>query len=256
MTMAHELTPHLKRLRLSGVLDTLEVRTQQAIADKWTYVEFLSRLVQDEVERRAQKQLELRLRRGLVNTTKSLATFDFGFNPGINRQQVFDLATCEFIRQHRNCLIVGQTGVGKTHLAQALALEAARQGFDVLFVNTHKMLQHLAGGRADGSYDRRLAGYLKPDLLVLDDFALRPLPPATGAGDMYDIIDERHERKSTAVTSNRAPAEWQELFADPLLGNAALDRLADDAHVVAITGRSFRTTRMERLEEVTAPETK
>jgi len=256
MTMAHELTPHLKRLRLSGVLDTLEVRTQQAIADKWTYVEFLSRLVQDEVERRAQKQLELRLRRGLVNTTKSLATFDFGFNLGINRQQVFDLATCEFIRQHRNCLIVGQTGVGKTHLAQALALEAARQGFDVLFVNTHKMLQHLAGGRADGSYDRRLAGYLKPDLLILDDFALRPLPPATGAGDMYDIIDERHERKSTAVTSNRAPAEWQELFADPLLGNAALDRLADDAHVVAITGRSFRTTRMERLEEVTAPETK
>ena len=256
MTMAHELTPHLKRLRLSGVLDTLEVRTQQAIADKWTYVEFLSRLVQDEVERRAQKQLELRLRRGLVNTTKSLATFDFGFNLGINRQQVFDLATCEFIRQHRNCLIVGQTGVGKTHLAQALALEAARQGFDVLFVNTHKMLQHLAGGRADGSYDRRLAGYLKPDLLVLDDFALRPLPPATGAGDMYDIIDERHERKSTAVTSNRAPSEWQELFADPLLGNAALDRLADDAHVVAITGRSFRTTRMERLEEVTAPETK
>jgi len=256
MTMAHELTPHLKRLRLSGVLDTLEVRTQQAIADKWTYVEFLSRLVQDEVERRAQKQLDLRLRRGLVNATKSLSAFDFDFNPGINRHQVFDLATCEFIRQHRNCLIVGQTGVGKTHLAQALALEAARQGFDVLFVNTHKMLQHLAGGRADGSYERRLAGYLKPDLLVLDDFALRPLPPTTGAGDLYDVIDERHERKSIAVTSNRAPSEWQELFADPLLGNAALDRLADGAHVVAITGRSFRTTRLEHLEEVTAPETK
>jgi DNA replication protein DnaC len=252
MTLAHELTPQLKRLRLSGVLDSLEVRNQQAITEKWSYIEFLGRLIADEVERRAAKQLALRLRRGQANTTKTLASFDFDFNPGLNRQQVFDLATCEFVRQHRNCLLVGQTGVGKSHLAHAVLLEAARQGFDVLFVNTHKMLQHLAAGRADGSYERRLAGYLKPDLLALDDFALRPLPVATGASDLYDVISERHEQKSILVTSNRAPAEWQELFSDPLLGNAALDRLADGAHVIAITGRSYRTHRTNQSEEVTA----
>lgn len=250
MTQAHELTPQLKRLRLSGVLDTLEVRNQQAIAEKWSYVEFLGRLVADEVERRAAKQLTQRLRRSQTNVTKTLASFDFDFNPSVNRQLVYDLATCEFVRQHRNCLVVGQTGVGKSHLAQAVLLEAARQGLDGLFVNTHKLLSHLAAGRADGSYERRLAGYLKPNLLVLDDFALRPLPPATGASDLYDVISERHERGSILVTSNRAPAEWQELFSDPLLGNAALDRLADGAVVLAVTGRSYRTSRVVPTEEV------
>ena len=127
-----QLAFHLRRLRLSGILDTLEVRTQQAIAEHWSYAEFLSRLVQDEAERREQKALGLRLRRGQVTGTKTLETFDFGFNATVNRQQVFDLATCAFVRQKRNALICGQTGVGKSHLAQALAHEAARQGFEVL----------------------------------------------------------------------------------------------------------------------------
>jgi len=166
VTVMHELTPHLKRLRLSGILDTLEVRNEQAVKEKWSYIEFLSRLVQDESERRAQKQLERRLRRGQVNTTKTLETFDFEFNPAISRQQVFDLATCEFIRQHRNCLVVGQTGVGKSHLVHSLANEAARKGFDVLITNTHTMLSHIHAGRADDTYERRLASYLKPDLLL------------------------------------------------------------------------------------------
>lgn len=118
-----QLAPQLRRLRLSGLLDTLEVRTQQAIAEQWSYQEFLARLIQDEAERREHKRLELRLRRGHVNTTKTLELFDFGFNPAINRQQVFDLATRGFVRQRRNVLICGQTGVGKTHLVQALAHE-------------------------------------------------------------------------------------------------------------------------------------
>jgi DNA replication protein DnaC len=110
---AHQLTPHLKQLRLSGVLETLEARNRQAIDGKWTYVEFLSRLLEDEVERRAQKQLALRLRRGSVNTNKSLESFNFDFNPVINRQRVLQLASCDYIRQKRNVLICGPTGVGK-----------------------------------------------------------------------------------------------------------------------------------------------
>lgn len=234
-----ELSPQLKRLRLSGVLDSLDVRNQQAITEKWTYVEFLGRLVGDEVERRASKQLALRLRRGQIDTGKTLETYDFDFNPLVNRRQVFDLATCEFVRQHRNCLIVGQTGVGKTHLAQALSHEAARKGFDVLFTSAHRMLLQLQLGRADGSFDRRLASYLKPDLLVLDDFGLKPLPP-TGPDDMYDIIDGRYEKRSIVLTSNRTPEEWIEQLGNPLLANAALDRLLDRAHVLTVTGKSYR----------------
>jgi DNA replication protein DnaC len=249
----HQLTPYLKRLRLSGILDTLEVRNQQAIAEQWSYAEFLARLVQDEVERRAHKQLDLRLRRGSLDLTKTLEGFDFGFNPAISRQRVYDLATCEFVRQRRNVLICGQTGVGKSHLAQALAHEAARKGFDVLFVSAHRMLAHLHAGRADATYDKRLAGYLRPDLLVLDDFGLKPLPLPAGPSDLYDVIAERYERASIALTSNRDPGEWPELFGDPLLANAALDRLADKAHVLSITGRSYRLSRQSDRQSPETP---
>lgn len=241
MSAFAELTPQLKRLRLSGILDTLDVRNQQAQAEHWSYVEFLGRLVTDEVERRAAKQLALRLRRGQVDTTKTLETFDFEFNPLLNRRQVYDLATCEYLRQKRNCLVVGQTGVGKTHLAQALSHEAARKGFDVLFTSAHRMLLHLAAAAADGSYERRLASYVKPELLVLDDFGLKRLVPG-GADHLYDIIDARYERGSILLTSNRSPEEWADWLASPLLASAALDRLLDRAHVVTITGRSYRLT--------------
>ena len=248
MELTHQLPPKLKQLRLSGILETLEVRNRQAIDEHWSYIEFLARLLEDEVERRAQKQLTLRLRRATVNTTKTLEGFDFAFNPSVNRQQLLQLATCDYIRHHRNVLICGLSGVGKSHLAQALAHEACRQGFDVLFTNTHKMLQHIHGGRADGSLDRRLATYLRPDLLILDDFGLKPLQ-SPAPEDLYDVINERYERGSILLTSNRAPAEWPELFGNPLLASAGLDRLAHHAETVVITGSSYRAQGQRRLNQ-------
>jgi len=248
MELKHQLTPHLKHLRLSGILETLDARNRQAIDGKWSYVEFLSRLLEDEVERRAQKQLHLRLRRGALNATKTLETFDFQFNPAINRQQILALAACDYVREKHNVLLCGPTGVGKTHLAQALGQEACRQGFQVLYINTHKMLQHLNGGRADGSWERRLNVYLRSDLLVLDDFGLKPLQPPAPE-DLYDVINERYERGSIIVTSNRAPSEWPDLFRDPLLASAGLDRLMHRAEVVIIRGASFRAHGRQQLEQ-------
>src|SRR2546425_9338379 len=165
--------------------------------------------------------------------------FDFSFNPKLNKAQVFDLATCQFIERHKSVLVYGPTGVGKSHLAQALAHEACRRGHEVLFINTDKMLSHLAGGRADGTREQRLARYTRPALLVLDDFGLKPFR-APRPEDLYDVINERYERGSILLTSNRDRAEWADLFGEPLLASAALDRLTHGAHFVEITGQSFR----------------
>ena len=239
MELTHQLTPMLRTLRLSGILETLDVRNRQAVEQRTSFVEFLTVLLQDEVERRAQSRLRLRLRRAAFDPTKTLEGFDFSFNPKLNKAQVFDLATCQFIERHENVLLYGPTGVGKSHLGQALAHEACRRGFDVVFIDTAKMLTHLAGGRADGTHDQRLLRYTRPDLLVLDDFGLKALRPP-GPEDLYDVINERYEKASILLTSNRDRAEWPELFGEPLLASAALDRLTHGAYFVEITGASFR----------------
>jgi DNA replication protein DnaC len=248
MELKHHLTPPLKQLRLSGILETLEARHRQAIDAKWSYIEFLERLLQDEVERRGQKQLKLRLRRAGVNTTKSLESFDFNFNPTINRQQLLALAAGDYIREKRNVILCGPTGVGKTHLAEALAQAACRQGFQVLFINAYKMLQHLHGGRADNSWERRFKSYLRPELLILDDFGLKPLQ-GPAPSDLYDVIDERYEQGSILLTSNRPPAEWPGLFGEPLLASAGIDRLCHRAEIVIIRGQSFRAQNRRLLEQ-------
>ena len=216
------------------------MRNRQAIEDKLSYVEFLERLLEDEVERRSQKQLLQRLRRASFTSEKTLEGFDWSFNPMINRQHLLDLATGAWIERHENVLIVGPSGVGKSHLAQALGQEACRRGYHVLFTRVTKMLSHLHGGRADGTYERRLSGYLRPDLLLLDDFGLRCLR-AQEPEDFYAVIGERYERGSILVTSNRDYGEWPEAFGEnALLAAAGLDRLAHQAHLVTITGASYR----------------
>ena len=248
MELTHQLEMPLKRLRLSGILETLDTRNQQAIDAQWSYIEFLSRLLEDEVNRREQKQLALRVRRASLNTSKTLEAFDFNFNPVIKRQRILDLAAGEYIRRHHNVLVCGPTGVGKSHLAQGLAHEACVLGFKVLFIQTHRMLQHIHGGRADDTRDRRLQSYLRPDLLVLDDFGLRPLE-SSGPEDLYDVIDGRYERGSILLTSNRAPNEWADLFGDPLLASAGLDRLLHHSEVMVITGSSFRSKSRQKINQ-------
>jgi len=240
MDVNDALKAQLRALRLSGVLQTLDARYRQAVDGQWGYLDFVTRLLEDEVERRAQKQLGLRVRRGQLNSQKTLDAFSFTFNPALNRQKVLALAACDFIRQRRNALVCGPSGTGKTHLAQAIGQEACRQGYDVLFVSTHKMLQHLNAGRADNSFDRRLSSYVRPDLLILDDFGLRALVPP-GPEDLYDVINERYEKGSILLTSNRAPKEWPDLFGDPLLASAGLDRLNHRAELLVVRGKSYRS---------------
>lgn len=250
MELRSQLAPKLKSLRLSGILETLEVRHRQAIDEKCSYVEFLEKLLEDEVERRGQKQLSLRLRRSHLDPTKTLETFDFAFNGSVNRKLIYDLATCAFVERGEPVFLIGPAGVGKSHLAQALGHEAARRGYDVISIRTSEMLAHLHAGRADETYARRLALYQNVDVLILDDFGLKPMrPPAPE--DLYEIIDARYGHGAIILTTNRAFEEWPELFENSVLASAALDRLAHGATQIVITGDSYRAKGPRARKEVT-----
>jgi len=245
--MTHPLLPKLRQLRLSGMLETLDVRATQAVERQLAPIEFLALLLDDELERRNQGRLARRLAQSGCDSQKDLAHFDFAAAPGVNRTLIQDLSTCTFITRHENILLCGPTGVGKSHLANGLGLEALKRELRVLSYSVHHLLKNLHATQASGGHTRLWNKTLRADLLILDDFGLYPLNPQA-AQNLYEIISERYERASIIITSNRAFEEWAEVFNNDLLASAALDRLTHHTHTLTIRGSSYRQ-RQRRKEE-------
>ncbi|MDQ5979578.1 MAG: Transposase [Verrucomicrobiota bacterium] len=239
MSITDELIPVLKKLRLSGVLKTLDLRMKEAQDGEVSHADFLFRVCCDEVQRREAKQLDQRMRRANFESTKHLEDFEWSFNPKVPKQRIVELATCHFVEKQENVLLIGPAGVGKSHLAQAIGERACRAGHSVVYVSAHRMLSQLKASRADQSYERKLLRFTAPDLLIVDDLGLRPLEGDEPI-DLYEIIRQRYERGAMILTSNRAIEEWHPLFLDDLMASAAMDRLMHHAHVVVIEGHSYR----------------
>ena len=238
-----ELTPALKQLRLSGILDSLEARNRQAIDGKLAYTEFLATLIADEIARRDQKKFDTRLRRAQFRASKTFEQFDFDRLPGLNRAVVNDIATGRYLHEKAPVLIVGPCGTGKSHLAQALGHAAVRQGADVAFHSCASLTASLNVARATGAYERKLASLARVDLLIIDDFGLKPLRPPADE-DLHDLIAERYETAPTIVTSNLDFPEWDQAFpANRLLASATLDRLRHNAYCLTLEGDSYRAPR-------------
>ena len=234
-----ELKTVLKRLKLSGILPTLPDRYAYARQEKLDYTQFLELILSDEVERRDHVHLANRLREAGFEEECALQRFDWSAKIRLDKARLTELFGLLFLERHENVIFGGPVGVGKSFFAQALGHAACRAGYRVLFSRADRLLKILARSRADNSFDRELRGFLSPDLLIVDDFALKKLS-SQATSDFYDLLIERHTRSSTILTSNRGVEEWMAVFDEPMLAQSARDRFCHRAHQFVIEGESYR----------------
>jgi len=239
MEISQSLKTVLKRMRLSGMLNTLPDRVAYAKKTKLPYQDFLELILQDEIDRRDQVSLMNRLQKAQFEEEQIFENFDWDAKVTFDRDRVRDLFSLGFFDRNEDVIFMGHAGVGKTFLASALGHSVCRSGKKVLFIRADKMLKELQKSRADNSNERVMRKLISCDLLIIDDFGLGKLDHDKSS-DIYELIIERHRKSSTIITSNRSTDEWVPLFSDPLLAQSALDRLAHNAHQIVMEGESYR----------------
>lgn len=237
--MNESLEKTLKALRLSGMRETIDVRLQEAAANSLNHAEFLELILQDEMLVRKQRQIKRGIKAAGFRDLKTLEDFDWQFNNSIRKSKIFELATCQFIKEGIGVLFLGPPGVGKSHLSQAIGYQAIKMGLSVRYRSIFDVARDFLHEDVFGSHDKIMKKYLKPDLLLIDDMGIKHLPKRSGEY-LLEIIMRRYETRSTIMTSNRPLEDWGKLIGDIPSATAILDRFLHHAEIINITGRSYR----------------
>jgi len=237
--MNEALRKTLKQLRLSGLLESLEIRLQEAAGHGLSHCEFLEVILQDELAVRGNRKMERRFKTAEFRERKSLEDFDWSFNPSIPRKQIYDLASCRFLREGRDVLWLGPPGVGKSFMVQAVGYQAIKAGYTVYYRSIFDLVRDFLHDEVLGQENKILTRYLKPELLIIDDMGMKQLPRRSGEC-LFEVVMRRYETRSTMMTSNRPLEDWGKLLGDAPGASAILDRFLHHAELVQMTGRSYR----------------
>lgn len=237
--MTVPLTTRLRHLRLSGMVEALPGRVAQAEAAPLAHLEFLELLVEDEFVRRADRLFARRLKQAGIVTIKTLADFDWHFNPKLPKAKLVVLASARFVQTHGGVLLIGPPGVGKSHMATALAVGAIRAGHRALVRSTFDLAADFAQADATGTRRELVQHLTRVDLLVLEDFGMKKLG-GTAAEDLLEVFVRRHETASTLITTNRPTQDWGQFLGDVPAATAILDRFLAHAEIVPMAGKSYR----------------
>lgn len=252
--MSTSILPLLKRLRLSGMSESLEVRLHEASSSGLTHREFLELMLQDELNVRGDRQIARRTKKAAFREIRRLEDFDFSFNTSIEKSRVFELATGRFVRECRDVLWLGPPGTGKSHLCQGIGVALIRSGMQVYYRSIFDVVRDFLHDEAMEGHERVLDRYLKPDLLIIDDMGMKQLPKRSGEY-LFEVVMRRHGLRSTMMTSNRPLEEWGKLLGDVPSATAILDRFLADSEVIQMTGRSYRLDKSRKIPNSTKAQT-
>jgi len=235
----------LREFKLSGIFNSIEERIDYAKHNDLSHFDFFSLLLEDETNSRRDNGYKNRLQKAKFPNYKTDKYFDFSFQPSINKKCINDCLTCNFVKEKRNVVFMGNPGTGKTHLATAIGVNALKKGYKVLFTQVSEMLHTLNASKADNSYFQKVKYYLSFDLLILDELGFRKLPHYS-ADDFFEIISKRYENSSVIITTNKSFEQWGDIFADAILASAILDRIVHYSDVIKINGPSYRAKALKK----------
>jgi len=238
--MKDTMTVALRKLRLSGLAQTLDVRLQEARGNSLSHEEFLELILQDELNIRGERLIRRRTKTAAFREgVKTLEDFNWAFNPSIKKKQIYELASGQYLREGKDVLFLGPPGVGKSFLSEALGYQAIKMGHTVLYRSIFDLVREFMRDEAIAGEEKILTKYLKADLVIIDDMGMKQLPKRSGE-ILFEIILRRHQKRATIMTSNRPLEEWGKLLGDVPSATAILDRFLQTAVIIEITGKSYR----------------